>query len=116
MKKFAIVSEEYNNDVCSSGFSIIEPSKEYHLPFLHQFLKCTYGIEQLKNKMTGGLYPAITEPELKAIKIPLPNVQIQKIIMTLIEQKKVNILNNKDLVTSILLEAEIQFEKAIFNS
>lgn len=66
--------------------------------------------------MTGGLYPAITEPELKVIKIPLPNVQIQKIIMTLIKQKKVNILNNKDLVTSILLEAEIQFEQTIFNS
>lgn len=116
LKKFAIVSDEYDNDVCSSGFSVIEKSDEYHLPYLHQFLKCTYGIEQLKNKMTGGLYPAITEPELKAIKIPLPNVQIQKNIMTLIEQKKVNILNNKDLVTSILLEAQNQFEKAIFNS
>lgn len=116
LKKFAIVSSEYNNNICSSGFSVIEPSEEYHLPYLHQFLKCTYGIEQLKNKMTGGLYPAITEPELKSIKIPLPEVQIQKKIMNLIEQKKTNILNNKDLITSIILEANNQFEKAIFNS
>lgn len=116
LKKFAIVSNEYDNDICSSGFSVIEPSEDYHLPYLHQFLKCTYGIEQLKNKMTGGLYPAITEPELKAIKIPFPKAQIQKKIMALIEQKKVNILNNRDLITSIISEAEQQFENAIFNT
>ncbi|MBS0645321.1 MAG: restriction endonuclease subunit S [Verrucomicrobia bacterium] len=116
LKKFAIVTEEYNNDVCSSGFCIIQPSKEYHLPYLHQFLKCTYGIEQLKNKMTGGLYPAITEPELKEIKIPFPDVDIQKEIMTLIELKKENILNNKSLIASIRIEAEQEFEKAIFNN
>lgn len=115
LKKFAIVTEEYDNDVCSSGFSIIQPSQDYHLPYLHQFLKCTYGIEQLKNKMTGGLYPAITEPELKEIKIPFPNVDIQKEIMTLIELKKENILNNKSLIASIRIEAEQEFEKALFS-
>jgi restriction endonuclease S subunit len=116
LKKFAIVPKEYDNDVCSSGFSIIEPSEEYHLPYLHQFLKCTYGIEQLKNKMTGGLYPAITEPELKEIKIPFPDVQIQKEIMSLIELKKENILNNKSSISLISIEAQQEFEQAIFKS
>lgn len=116
LKKFAIVTEEYDNDVCSSGFSVIEPSTEYHLPYLHQFLKCSYGIEQLKNKMTGGLYPAITEPELKEIKIPFPAFDTQKEIMQLIELKKENILYNKTLIASIKTEAEQEFEKAIFNS
>lgn len=115
LKKFAIVSNEYDNDVCSSGFSVIKPSKEYHLPYLHQFLKCTYGIEQLKNKMTGGLYPAITEPELKEIKIPFPKVEMQKEIMTLIDLKKENILNNKELIFSLKAEAKQEFEKAIFS-
>lgn len=115
LKKFAIVSKEYDNDVCSSGFSVIQLSEEYHLPYLHQFLKCTFGIEQLRNKMTGGLYPAITEPELKEIKVPFPDVEIQKEIMTLIETKKENILNNKASVTSIRLEAEKEFEKVIFS-
>lgn len=114
LKKFAIVTSVYDNDVCSSGFSIISESENYHLPYLHQFLKCSYGIEQLKNRMTGGLYPAITEPELKEIKIPFPNVEIQKEIMTLIELKKENILKNKDLIFSIREEAEQEFEKAIF--
>jgi restriction endonuclease S subunit len=115
LKKFAIVTGEYNNNVCSSGFSIIESSKDYHLPYLHQFLKCTYGIEQLKNKMTGGLYPAITEAELKEIKIPFPKVETQRQIMTLIDHKKENILNNKELIVAIREQAEQEFEQAIFS-
>jgi type I restriction enzyme S subunit len=115
LKKFAIVTNEYDNDICSSGFSIISQSENYHLPFLHQFLKCTYGIEQLKNRMTGGLYPAITEPELKEIKIPFPKVKIQREIMTLIDHKKENILNNKELIVSIREKAEQEFEQAIFS-
>lgn len=115
LKKFAIVTNEYDENVCSSGFCVIEPSKDYYLPYLLQFLKCTYGIEQLKNKMTGGLYPAITESELKAIKIPLPKFEIQQEIMALIEMKKSNILSNKELITSIKSEAEQEFEQTIFS-
>jgi len=115
LKKFAIVTSQYDNNVCSSGFSIIASSENYHLPFLLQFLNCTYGVEQLKNRMTGGLYPAITEAELKEIKIPFPNVEKQIEIMKLIEKKKEDILNNKSRIVSIKQEAEQEFELAIFN-
>lgn len=116
LKKFAIVTKEYDNDVCSSGFSVIASNENYHLPYLLQFLNCTYGIEQLKNRMTGGLYPAITETELKEIKIPFPSVEKQIEIMQLIEKKKNDILNNKSRIVSIKQEAEQEFEQAIFNS
>jgi type I restriction enzyme, S subunit len=115
LKKFALVTKEYDSDVCSSGFSVIQPSPNYHLPFLLQFLKCTYGIEQLKNKMTGGLYPAITEAELKEIKVPLPSCKEQIKIMELIEKKKANIVKNGEHFVQIMAEAETEFEKTIFN-
>lgn len=114
LKKFVIVPEEYNDCVCSSGFSVIEPSENYHLPFLLQFLRCSYGIEQLKNRMTGGLYPAITETELKNIKIPLPKIKEQIKIMDLIIQMKNNIIVNIQKSNRIRLEAENEFEREIF--
>lgn len=116
LKKFAIVTKEYDGDVCSSGFSVISANEKYYLPYLLQFLNCAYGIEQLKNRMTGGLYPAITESELKEIKVPFPNAQKQLEIMKLIEEKKENILNNKSNIVSIKQLAEQEFERAIFNS
>jgi restriction endonuclease S subunit len=115
LKKFAIVNSEYDGCVCSSGFSIIKPSANYYLPYLHQFLKCSYGVEQLKNKMTGGLYPAITESELKEIKIPFPSIEKQKEIMSLITFKRENILINTELITSIKIEAQKSFENLIFS-
>lgn len=114
LKKFAIVTNDYDGDVCSSGFSVIAVNDKYYLPFLLQFLKCTYGVEQLKNKMTGGLYPAITEAELKDIKVPLPTREVQVNIMQLIEEKKNNIINNTKSITAIHNDAQQQFEKQIF--
>lgn len=115
LKKFAIVKKEYNENVCSSGFTIIEPSLNYYLPYLLHFLKCSYGIEQLKNRMTGGLYPAITEGELKEIKIPFPSPDEQKKIMDLVKQKENTILSNKNQVEALKNLAEQEFEKAIFS-
>jgi restriction endonuclease S subunit len=114
LKKFAIVTEMYDSNVCSSGFSIIEKSDRYHLPYLQQFLKCVYGIEQLKNKMTGGLYPAITEGQLKEIKIPLPEIKIQKDIMESIDRKKAKIVKNRVLSASVIHDAVQEFETIIF--
>lgn len=114
LKKFALVSEEYNNNVCSSGFAVIEENKNYYLPYLLQFLKCTYGIEQLKNRMTGGLYPAITEGELKEIKIPMPSLDKQIEIMDLVNKKNDEIVNNNIIIEQLKHQANEEFEKAIF--
>ncbi|MGN1153861.1 MAG: restriction endonuclease subunit S [Candidatus Gastranaerophilaceae bacterium] len=81
LKKFAIVDKKYNNNICSSGFVVIENSNSYNISFLKEFLISSVGIEQLKNRMTGGLYPAITTEELKQIKIPLPSLKTQNQIM-----------------------------------
>lgn len=114
LKKFALVTQEYDDNICSSGFSVIEETKDYYLTFLLQFLKCSYGIEQLKNRMTGGLYPAITEGELKEIKIPLPDIDKQIEIMNSVNIKVNEIVNNKVVIEELKHQANEEFEKAIF--
>jgi len=114
LKKFALVTQEYDENICSSGFSVIEETKDYHLPYLLQFLKSTYGIEQLKNRMTGGLYPAITEGELKEIKIPFPNIDKQIEIMKSVNIKINEIINSKSVVEELIHQANEEFENAIF--
>lgn len=115
LKKFAIVDKVFDGDVCSSGFTVFEEKEDYHLPYLLQFLRCSYGIEQLKNKMTGGLYPAITESELKEIRIPLPGVNTQVKIMQLIKQKESEIIKSKEKIDVLKQQAQNEFEQAIFN-
>jgi len=77
LKRFVIIEPEYEGNICSSGFSIIAPSSNYNLFYLKEFLMSYFGLEQLKNRMTGGTYPAITNNELKEILVPFPKIEIQ---------------------------------------
>lgn len=116
LKKFAIVEEKYNKNICSSGFTVIEynPNK-YNLEFIKEFLQSYYGIEQFKEKMTGGLYPAITLKELRTIKIPSPDVKIQNEIANSIKEmkNKIKFLNEESAKNKNLALKE--FEKEVFH-
>ena len=80
-----------------------------------QFLKCTHGVEQLKNKMTGGLYPAITEGGLKEVRLPFPEVATQQLIMEKVNEKKKSIIASKIEADKVLKDAQAEFEKIIFD-
>ena len=90
LKKFAIASKEFENYVCSSGFVVIRPSKDYSLPYLKEFLMSFFGIEQLKVRMTGATYPAITNQELSEILVPIPPLNIQDEIVSHIQELRMD--------------------------
>ena len=73
-----------------------------------------YGIEQMKNRMTGGSYPAITSTELKDLKIPLPPIIHQKSIankLLELRNQQINLIRRSEKSQE---EAIKEFEYAIF--
>lgn len=114
LKKFAIVTDKNDNDVCSSGFCVLSKSDEYNLKYLKEFLMTEFGLEQLKGKMTGALYPTITIKELKEIEIPLPPLETQNKIVKVIEEKKEKIKWLKEQAEFNRKTAIEEFEKEIF--
>lgn len=106
LKRFAIVTEKYNDNVASSGFQVISPSKSYNLEFLLEYLKSDYGIKQFELFMTGALYPAITSKDLKRIRIPLPPISVQNEIANQIGKMKTEI-------NQFISESNLYKEKAI---
>jgi len=115
LKRFAIVEKQFDGNICSSGFSVIEPNSNYNLNYLKEFLMSFYGIEQLKNRMTGGTYPAITSKELKEILIPFPNPTIQNKIGTHIANLKQQIQDLKNQAEQNQIKAIKEFEQEIFS-
>lgn len=114
LKRFAIVNEDYNNDICSSGFQVVESKNDYNIKYLLEFLLTSYAVEQFEYYMTGALYPAITSKDLRKIQIPLPPLYIQNEIVEYItalrtKQKK---LQQKSL--TLRQQATQQFEQVIF--
>ncbi len=71
----AIVPKEFDGCVCSSGFALCSSttSNDISLEFVFEFLKSAAGLRQMERRMTGGLYPAITQDELEKVRIPVPS-------------------------------------------
>lgn len=114
LKKFAIVTDKFDDCVCSSGFQVVAPKDTYNLSYLYEFLKSPIAISQFELFMSGALYPAITNKDLKKILIPLPPLKIQNAIVENINEKKSQIKELKQLAETLRKEALEEFEKEVF--
>ena len=114
LKRFAIVSDEYTNNVCSSGFQVIAPDVKYNLQFLYEYLMTEVATKQFEHYMTGALYPAITNKDLRKIQIPLPPLDVQNKIVAHISELKEQIKSLRALAVTTKNEAIQQFEQTIF--
>lgn len=114
LKRFAIVTERFDENIASSGFQIISPSESYNLEFLLEYLKSDYGIKQFEFFMTGALYPAITSRDLKKIRIPLPPISIQNEISKKIKELKKEIQDLNQNSQFLKSNALKDFENEIF--
>ena len=106
LKRFAIIKSQNDYDIASSGFQIIEPSNDYNLEFLLEYLKSDFGVKQFEFYMTGALYPAITGKDLRKILIPFPPIEIQNKIA-----KKTNEMKSK--IKELKKRAQLNREQAI---
>jgi hypothetical protein len=94
---FAIVPSEYDGCVCSSGFALCTGTRrdDLLLPFVLEFLKSAAGLRQMERRMTGGLYPAITQDELEKVRIPVPRISMQCEIVERIAARRAEIAKLK---------------------
>lgn len=114
LKKFTLVSKEYDDYICSSAFQIISPSDNYNLEFLLEFLKSDAGVKQVSFFMAGALYPAITSTQLKNLQIPLPPSDIQTQIVNHIAAEKEKIKTLRQQAEALRKQAKEEFENEIF--
>ena len=115
LKRFAIVNEDYNNDICSSGFQVVESKNDYNIKYLLEFLLTSYAVEQFEYYMTGALYPAITSKDLRKIQIPLPPRHIQNEIVEHIDVLRKGQKDLQQKALTLRQQATEQFEQTIFN-
>lgn len=79
LKAFALIPEEYDGQVCSTGFAVLTPKKQLlHPHYLLYALFSDNTISQCKSMMVGGQYPALTNTQVGQIRIPLPPLSEQK--------------------------------------
>lgn len=89
LKRIACIEESFNGEICSTAFCILR-SKEGAMSskYLYYCVQRDEFIEELAKLERGASYPAVTDNNVKAQRIPLPSVDEQKEIA--------NILSNAD--------------------
>ena len=73
----AIVPAEMDNQICSTGFSVIRAHDNINNHYLHFILRSDVVKEQFRKFSTGSSYPAILDDDVKKTIIPLPKTSIQ---------------------------------------
>ena len=115
LKKFAIIDESHNDNVCSSGFQVIKPSDNYRLEYILEIFKSNICVSQFKEAMTGALYPALNADQLGSIRIPLPPLSVQEEIVSHINEIKANVKSLRKQAADLRTKAKQDFENAVFN-
>jgi type I restriction enzyme S subunit len=109
LRSFAIVSKSYNEEVCSTGFSVLT-SKATILPqYLFYVSISDIVIDQFRKQMRGANYPAINITNVRNTLIPLPTIAEQKQVSEILSSidNKIQAEENKkkaleDLFNSLL--------------
>lgn len=104
----AIVTDEQNGYVCSSGFAVLTP-EEIESELLLVYLRLPLVCELLDLHTTASMYPAISTAELMKIPISLPDNAAHNQIVTKVRES----FDARREARQLLEEAKAMVEKAI---
>lgn len=83
----AIVPDELDNQICSTGFSIIRAKTGVNNQYLHFILRSALVKEQFRKFSTGSSYPAILDSDVEKTIIPLPSEPEQATIAKKVKEQ-----------------------------
>lgn len=81
LKNIALVKQEYDSPIASTGFCVLRASSQVLPAYLFYFITTDFVQNQIEPFVGGASYPAITDNNLKKTLIPVPNLDEQKRIV-----------------------------------
>jgi type I restriction enzyme, S subunit len=97
LRRFCFIPKKYDGQICSTGFCVLRADKKQVSPkYLYFSLTTTVFNEYVERNQEGAGYPAISDARVKAFKIPVPPLEEQERI--------VSILNNFDSLVNDISE------------
>lgn len=113
MKAIALIEENKENLIASTGFFVISRVRNISKYFLMSILRTDLFQILLKREASGSIMSSINYNDFLNLKIPLPPLSAQEKIANEIIQRKQKALNLQREAKNILESAKIQVEKII---
>jgi len=82
LKRIAIIPESFDGEICSTAFCVIRCKKDVALPeFVFYYILTDGFVKRVSELQKGTNYPAVTDSDVLAQKIPLPKISEQQQIV-----------------------------------
>jgi type I restriction enzyme S subunit len=82
----ALVPASLDNQICSTGFSVLRPSESVLSGYLFAFVRSPSFIDCLVARTTGANYPAVNDGEVKDVPVPVPPLAEQLRVVKLLDE------------------------------
>ena len=112
LKRFCLVPQEYDEQICSTGFCIIRANHALVFPkwAFYQFFNEKF-YKYIEPLQKGANYPAVTDKDIMSFSIPVPPLEEQKRIVAVLDKKFAQIETLKTAA-----EKNLQNTKQIFQA
>lgn len=97
-RNVAIIPNEFDKEICSTGFCVLRTKKELLPKYLFYYLQSDQAVKQILKGIRGGNYPAVTDKDIKNISIPFLCYNEQELIV-----KDLDVVFNKIKNIKLLL-------------
>lgn len=87
LKRYAFITDEFDGEICSTGFCVLRSDPKKVLPkYLYFHISSTAFENHVEKYQRGSAYPAITDKDLKSFKIPVPPLEVQEQIVAILDR------------------------------
>jgi type I restriction enzyme, S subunit len=87
LKRVCIIPQEYNKQICSTGFCVLRADKTKALPkFLYHHISKTGFYDYIERMQQGSAYPSVSDIDVKIFKIPIPPLEEQERIAAILDR------------------------------
>jgi len=102
--------------VASTGFSVLRGiSQRVNREYLWCVLRTKMCLKQMLQRASGGNYPAITEPELAKVLVPVPKPEVQEVIAAEARRRREAARRLREEAETSWREAKDWFEAQLLN-
>lgn len=87
LKRFCIIPEKYNGQICSTGYCVLRPIQTVVLPlWIYYQISLQRFYDYIEKYQKGASYPAISDSDVKRYKIPVPPLAEQERIVAILDK------------------------------
>ena len=113
LRRVSLIDEQYDGDICSTGFCVLRPNKEVKSKIIFYALLNDSFYKYIEPLQTGANYPAVTDSIVKNYIIPVPPLSEQQRIVDYLDSAFAKIDAMKANAEKALNEAKALFQASL---